>query len=129
MNFVLILPFLIATLTGMGMGSGGLFVVFLTLLWNVPQVQAQGINLFFFLFASGASLLLHIQKRRLSFALLLLIAVAGVLGAIPGSFAATLLPEVWTRRIFGGMLLVSGGISFIKNSKKAEKPQKNRKIV
>ncbi len=120
----LLIPFLIAVLTGMGMGSGGLLVVSLTLLWNVPQVSAQGINLLFFLFSSGASLLLHIQKRRLSFFLLLLIASAGVLGSLPGSFVATLLPEVWVRRIFGGMLLVSGGISFLKKSKKTEKSPK-----
>ena len=120
----MIIPFLIAVLTGMGMGSGGLLVVFLTLLLNVPQVTAQGVNLLFFLFASGASLLLHIQKRRLSFFLLLLIATAGVLGSLPGSFVATLLPEVWVRRIFGGMLLLSGGVSFLKKNKKTEKTAK-----
>ena len=124
MNFTMIIPFLIAVLTGMGMGSGGLLVVFLTLLLNVPQVTAQGVNLLFFLFASGASLLLHIQKRRLSFFLLLLIATAGVLGSLPGSFVATLLPEVWVRRIFGGMLLLSGGVSFLKKNKKTEKTAK-----
>ena len=41
--------FLIAILSGMGVGSAGLLVVYLTMVLGAPQLTAQGINLLFFL--------------------------------------------------------------------------------
>lgn len=114
---VVLISFLIAVLSGMGMGSGGLLVVFLTLLADVPQIRAQGINLLFFLFSSGASMLLHVQKRRLSFTVIAIVAAAGLLGTVPGSYAALLLPEKAVRTLFGLMLAVSGTISLFRTQK------------
>ena len=37
--------FLIAVLSGMGVGSAGLLVAYLTAFADVPQITAQGINL------------------------------------------------------------------------------------
>ena len=114
---VVLISFLIAVLSGMGMGSGGLLVVFLTLLADVPQIRAQGINLLFFLFSSGASMLLHVQKRRLSLTVIAIVAAAGLLGTVPGSYAALLLPEKAVRTLFGLMLAVSGTISLLRTQK------------
>ncbi len=123
---VVLLSFLIAVLSGMGMGSGGLLVVFLTLFADIPQIRAQGINLLFFLFSSGASMLVHIQKRHLSFPVIAIVSVAGLLGALPGTYAALLLPEKLVRTIFGCMLVLSGSIALLrtKNGKKNEKNAK-----
>ena len=114
---VVLISFLIAVLSGMGMGSGGLLVVFLTLLADVPQIRAQGINLLFFLFSSGASMLWHVQKRRLSFPVIAVVAAAGLIGTIPGSYAALLLPEKAVRVLFGTMLAVSGTIALFRTQK------------
>lgn len=123
---VVLISFLIAVLSGMGLGSGGLLVVFLTLLADVPQIRAQGINLLFFLFSSGASMLVHVQKRRLSFAVIALVSVAGLLGALPGSYAALLLPEKLVRTLFGSMLVLSGITSLLR-TKSGKKNKKNAK--
>ena len=123
---VVLISFLIAVLSGMGLGSGGLLVVFLTLLADVPQIRAQGINLLFFLFSSGASMLVHIRKRRLSFAVIALVSVAGLLGALPGSYAALLLPEKLVRTLFGSMLVLSGVTSLLR-TKSGKKNEKNAK--
>ena len=122
---VMAAAFLIAVLSGMGMGSGGLLVVFLTVFAGVPQIRAQGMNLAFFLFSSGAAMLWHVQKRRLSLPVILLVSAAGLLGALPGTWAALILPEVLIRRIFGGMLLLSGAVSLLRREKKPEKNAKN----
>ena len=121
---VLLCAFGIAVLSGMGVGSGGLLVVLLTLLADVPQIRAQGINLLFFLFASGASMLVHIRKRRLSLPVLLLLTAAGLIGSLPGTYAALILPEVLVRRLFGGMLLLSGTVSLLRRGKSTEKTAK-----
>ena len=44
-----LVPLLIATLSGLGVGSAGLLVAFLTLCEGMPQLEAQGQNLLFFL--------------------------------------------------------------------------------
>lgn len=121
---VMLAAFGIAVLSGMGVGSGGLLVVFLTLVADVPQIRAQGMNLLFFLFASGASMLVHIQKRQLSPSVILLVAAAGLIGSLPGTYAALILPEVLIRRLFGGMLLLSGTVSLLRRGKSTENSAK-----
>jgi uncharacterized membrane protein YfcA len=56
---------LIAVLSGMGVGSGGLMVLYLTLLRGAPQLSAQGFNLLFFLFAVASGMAVHLSRRRL----------------------------------------------------------------
>ena len=46
-----ILPFLISALMGMGVGGGGLLIIYLTLYLNLPQLTAQGTNLLLFVLA------------------------------------------------------------------------------
>ena len=55
----ILVTLLIATLSGMGIGSGGLMVLYLTFVRHAPQLTAQGFNLLFFLFAAAASSLLR----------------------------------------------------------------------
>ena len=61
----IIVGFLVAMLMGMGVGGGGLFVIFLTLCLNFGQINAQGTNLMFFIITIIASFLVHIKKRVL----------------------------------------------------------------
>ena len=46
---------IVALLAGLGVGSAGLFMTWLTLVEKVPQLTAQGINLIFFIFSSGSA--------------------------------------------------------------------------
>ncbi len=126
MAFVVLISFLIAVLSGMGMGSGGLLVVFLTLFADVPQIRAQGINLLFFLFSSGASMLRHVNTRTLSLPVIAIVSTAGLLGAVPGSYAALLLPEKLVRTLFGAMLAISGTVSLFRG-KESKFHEKNAK--
>ena len=85
--------FIFAALAGMGIGSGGLLVLYLTLLRDAPQLSAQGFNLLFFLFASGASMVIHLSRRRICLATTLVMLIAGIPAALLGSHVALLLPE------------------------------------
>lgn len=117
----IVAAFLIAALSGMGIGSGGLFVIYLTFVSEAPQLTAQGMNLMFFLFSSGAALIIHLQKRKILWGAVLLLTVGGVFGAVAGSFVAGLLTTSMIRKIFGGMLLVSGAIALFKKDKRQRK--------
>ena len=57
MLIVLIASFVIALLTGLGVGGGGLFVVFLNMFTDIPQIKVQGINLLFFIFSASSAVM------------------------------------------------------------------------
>lgn len=123
MIFTLISSFLIAVLSGMGVGGGGLFVVFLALFTDTPQITAQGINLLFFIFSSGSAVCIHLSKRQILGTAVLTMAAFGVAGAILGSLLSSVINEAILHKLFGIMLVISGIFSLMRESspKKAER--------
>lgn len=107
----MLIAFLIALLSGMGVGSAGLLVVWLTVADATPQLAAQGLNLFFFLFSSSASLLIHIRKRKIYVGAVAVMTAAGLVGAFAGASLATHTDPGLLRRLFGGMLTLTGAVS------------------
>ena len=100
--------FAAAALAAMGVGGGGLLVVYLTMLLGTEQRAAQGINLVFFLCASLASMLIHFKKRRLELRRAALFALGGVFGAWLGCVLARSVSPEALRVCFGWMLTVTG---------------------
>ena len=80
-----IVSFIVSILSGLGIGGGGLLVIWLALGEGVEQLTAQGINLIYFLFSSGAAMLVHLTKRRLKLKLIAFMALFGIVGAAIGS--------------------------------------------
>ena len=116
---------LIAVLTGLGIGSGGLLVIYLTLIDNVPQIAAQGQNLLFFVFSAGASMFIHLLKRNVYFTVVLLLIASAIPGVFLGVFLADTLSVDVVRTVFGVMLVASGCLVFFRKS--GEKDRKARK--
>ncbi len=114
MWLTIIVTFFIAILSGLGVGSAGLLVTWLTVVEQVPQMTAQGINLIFFLFSSGAALAVHVFRTPLLWQAVVLLLVAGAGGSFLGVSLATVLPQKILRRIFGYMLIASGAIGLLK---------------
>mgnify|MGYP000048660614 CR=1 FL=1 len=110
--------FLTALLAGMGVGSGGLFVVFLTVFLDYPQLAAQGLNLYFFIFATAAALLLHVRAQRLHFSRLALVCGVGAVGCVGGAMLAQALETGLLRSIFAVVLIASGVFSLFRDRKK-----------
>jgi uncharacterized membrane protein YfcA len=104
----IITTFIIATLSGMGIGSGGLMVLYLTLIRDAPQLLAQGFNLLFFLFATAASMLVHLLRRRIFWLAVVIMIAAGLPAAYLGTRTALWLPDAWGARLFGLFLIVVG---------------------
>lgn len=121
----MLISFVIAALSGMGVGGGGLFVIYLAFLTDIPQLTAQGMNLLFFLFSSGASMLVHLRARTIYGTVILLMAITGVIGALLGSWLSAWVSQKLLRRIFG-VMLVSGGIVTLqkKSEEKNSSPSK-----
>ena len=102
---------LFGILAGMGIGGGGLLVIYLTLIREYSQIDAQAANLLFFVFAAFAAMAVHIRKRKIDFVLVSSLAIAGIVGSLFGSHIAVIIPQFVTRKLFGAMLIVSGVIT------------------
>ena len=109
-----IVALITSILSGLGIGGGGLLVIYLAFFTETPQITAQGINLLFFIFSSSASMLIHLTRRRLPFLPILILALTGGVGAVFGSYFALAVNPIVLRCLFGGLLTVSGIIAFFK---------------
>ena len=96
-------------LTGAGVGGGTLLVLWLTQVLSLPQAQAQGINLLYFLLTAPPALLGHRKQGLIDGRT----ALPAILWGVPVSAAAAFLssagaaPEL-LRRAFGGLCFAVG---------------------
>ncbi len=110
-------------LAGMGVGGGGLLVIYLTFFDGIGQRIAQGVNLFFFIFASAASMLYHINKRKINLPFVIICSISGSIFALIGSHAAAAVDPHILKIFFGAMLIIAGILTLWKNyfGKKAKR--------
>ena len=109
--------FLTAVLSGLGIGGGGLLVIWLVLVRSGDQLASQGINLIFFLFSSTAAMVVHLIKRHINWGLVGYMVLLGSAGALIGSvMAKNIAPEI-IRIAFGVLLIGSGTITLFKKNK------------
>ena len=99
---------IIAILSGLGVGSGGLLVIWLTMFVGISPESARGLNLLFFVFSASSALLLHIFKKRINGKLVLALTLFSCIGTIIGVCFGSEISSEWIRKIFGGMLIISG---------------------
>ena len=122
----------LSLLSGMGIGTGGILVLYLTTLGGLSQLEAQGVNLLFYLFAAGAALLVHLSHRRIPTLAVALMILSGIPCALLGAKVALGLPQSLTARLFGLLMIVLGvrglRLTSAQRPKKARKKQKNEKI-
>lgn len=110
----LLVGILVAAAIGMGVGGGGLMVLYLTLFCHLGQIEAQGINLLFFPIASLAAIVLHRDTHKLRWRMLLPIVGTGILAAVIGAFLSSLLSGTLLRKLFGFVLVLSGIVALRK---------------
>ncbi|NLK38999.1 MAG: TSUP family transporter [Clostridiales bacterium] len=102
-----------AVLSGLGVGSGGLIVIYLTMYHNIQQQQAQGINLLFFIAAASSALLVHRKKRKINYGILLILIISGLLSSLFGSYVAGITDSSVIRTCFGILLITSGTLTLL----------------
>ena len=118
--------FLAAALTGLGVGSGGLYLLWLTLVMGIGQTKAQGMNLLFCISALSASAAVNAAGKRIPRRPFLLCLLTGLPGAIAGALLAGVIPAQLLRRILG-LALIAGGASVLAGAlRKWQKKRKKR---
>ena len=106
----------------LGIGGGGVLMIYLLMFADVGQTQAQGINLLFFLPCGAVALVIHAVKKRVKWKTVL----PCVLGGIAGVFAGTALLRVtdakWIAKGFA-LGLIALGVKELFARGKDEKPR------
>lgn len=95
-------------LGSMGMGGGGILVIFLSLCTDIPQANAQGINLLFFIPIAVLSVIMYQRQKLIKWKIAISFAIAGICFSLLGAYVANNIDPIWLRRGFGILLLIMG---------------------
>ncbi|MGN1444296.1 MAG: TSUP family transporter [Acutalibacteraceae bacterium] len=68
----------------MGLGAGTVLIIYLTIFENMPQIEAQGINLLFSLPCAALSILIYQRKKLIVKDNLSCLILSGIVGALGG---------------------------------------------
>lgn len=122
--------FIAALLSGaagaMGLGGGSVLFIYLALAESMPQFEAQGINLIFFIPCAAVALIFH-KKAGLITKGLWLPVLTGLIGAAGGIYLSSLIGEVWLRKIFAVLVLVIGAKELFGKNKNTDKSEAKEK--
>ncbi len=118
---MILASFLIGILTGMGVGSGGLFILYLTLFAGVPQLAAQGLNLHFFIYSTAAAMLVHARTGTLPLRRLAYICALGSLGCVGGALFAQSIDGGILRTLLALLLIFSGATTLLAPTKRTQR--------
>lgn len=113
-------------LGAMGMGGGGILIIYLTLMAGVEQGVAQGINLIFFLPTAVVALIYYIKKKMIVWKTALPCAALGVVGAYLGTLLSGQLQNDLLGKLFGALLLLMGLKQLFSKDPKKQKDRENR---
>lgn len=110
MNWLVVglVGFLSGLTASLGLGGGFVLLIYLTAIANVDQMQAQGMNLVFFLPIAALSLWLHARHGLVDKAPLWPAVLTGIAGAVAGALIAFGMQTHWLSKLFAGFILVIG---------------------
>ena len=107
----------------MGMGGGGILVIYLTLALATGQLEAQGINLLFFLPCAVFSMLINGIRKLIDWKQVLWLALGGLPATLLGIWLAGFMQGKWLGWIFASFLILLGLKEFFaKSEKNPEQP-------
>lgn len=95
-------------LSGFGVGGGSLLLIYLTAFAAVPQQEAQGINLIYFLPAALAALPSHFKNGYVEKPVAAYAIAGGLLCSALAALLSNRLDVALLRKLFGVFLLVIG---------------------
>lgn len=104
----LIVGAILGFLAGLGIGGGTLLILWLTLVLDMDPGTARTINLMFFITAAGSVSFLRWRRGTVCIKELLPAILAGCIMAAVFSFVSRIMDITLARKLFGGLLIVTG---------------------
>jgi len=105
---VLLVGTTLGFLAGLGVGGGSLLILWLTLVLGMEHPQARIINLLFFLPSAVIASLFRWKQGKLDLKAVLPAILAGCAAAALGSWLSVRMELFWIKKLFGGLLLITG---------------------
>ncbi|MBQ2854655.1 MAG: sulfite exporter TauE/SafE family protein [Oscillospiraceae bacterium] len=106
--FVLILGTVLGFLSGIGVGGGSLLMLWLTAVVNMPPETARSVNLLFFLPSALIACFFRWKQGVLDLKTILPAVISGCLAAALFSWVGTLFETSVLKKLFGGLLILTG---------------------
>lgn len=100
--------FLSGAAGAMGLGGGGVLLIWLTAV-GVAQLTARGINLLFFIPSAVIALVIHIKNGLVDFKRVLPAAASGLFGAVLGVWLSNNIDTGISGKMFALFLVIIGG--------------------
>jgi uncharacterized membrane protein YfcA len=119
----IIAGFLSGIIGAMGLGGGAVLLIYLTLFKDMGQLEAQGINLIFFIPIALLSVAIYAFKKQIEWKTVLIFSAAGLVGALLGVWLSVVFGTELLGKLFGGLLIGAGFwqiISSVKKKKSAD---------
>ena len=123
---------LTGVLSGCGIGGGSLLLLWLTLVQDMPQFTAGGINLLYFLACAPAALVSHLKNHLIDRGAVKFCVPFGAITSLLASFAAAGTDTSLLRRLFGVLLLYIGAKELFtkrKNPGTDPKPSSSNRVT
>ena len=110
MNWVwaVLASFFGAVISALGMAGGGILLIYLTVYLGMSQLEAQGINLVFFLPVAAVALCIHAKNKLIRWKVVLPFVALGLPGVWLGAWLAQKVGSELLSKLFGGFLLIIG---------------------
>lgn len=109
-----------AVIASMGLGGGGVYIMYLTLVKNTEQINAQGLNLLFFIPCAVVSLAVYIKNKMIKPKAVIPMAAGGIVGAFAGNFLLMGIPQNALKIIFAAFLIIMGVYTVFSKTEKAK---------
>lgn len=106
--FTVLASFFGAVLSALGMGGGGILLIYLTAYAGMRQQAAQGVNLLFFIPVAIVALLIHAKNHLICWRMVWPCVIVGLGGVWLGSRIALAMDPTLLGKLFGGFLLIIG---------------------
>lgn len=98
---IFIASFLAGILSAMGFGSGTVLIIWLTTQLSYSQLQAQGVNLLFFIPCALFSLIFFIRKGLVNLKEVIPLGIGAVIGILIGHLTLPMIPADYLSKLFG----------------------------
>ena len=106
--FAIPLGCLLGFLSGLGIGGGSLLILWLTIILGVPQNTARIINLLFFIPSALIACCFRWRQGNLNWKVLLPAIISGCITAGLFSILGAKMDTTLLKKLFGGLLLLTG---------------------
>lgn len=109
-------------LAGVGVGGGSLLILWLTLVLGMPHPQARILNLLFFIPSAIVASIFRWKQGSLDLKKILPAIISGCIAAALFSIFGQRIDTTLLKKLFGGLLLITGIRELMYKPKKKEHP-------